>query len=428
MSSEPIFFRRKDCIDMDAAAYLRDMLYRVLKVGVELEFALPKGVMRERFQPQVARLLQPTKDLGALGSLGVFDVVSDHSGVEVQVVGRRPHWGALLKQYRWIVGLLLPLGIRMPATCGLHYHLLCLDMCEELDEIVLANLWNLCRKYAPGLKFLTSCGPGGKGLCRRRQHNAHQEFLRLSPATLHMSAIQAELRRSLDVPEHQNFFNLEHVCFTESGAVRDLHLEMRFPDGNLSPTAITAQTFLFFALLLKAVEISQYGLLHVGKVREWRRKQELMDILSNNDGSLATSDTSRATPEVIQELRDNAQELLDFIHNQLASISGEAHLVLGDLGREPVSLRRGAGKDWLEIEADLLGLVKAECVRNDLLPALCKVVEMGLVTRAPGPDQWRKQAALKINSTTDVVRDGLDCLSHRMPVWDHDLGTMLFQR
>ncbi len=50
------------------------------------------------------------------------------------------------------------------------------------------------------------------------------------------------------------------------------------------------------------MECAEYGLIHVGKINEWRRNQELLDKLSNNNGDLATSDPSGLTDNDIVEL------------------------------------------------------------------------------------------------------------------------------
>ena len=114
-------------------------------------------------------------------------------------------------------------------------------------------------------------------------------------------------------PEHNNFFNLKHFIFTESGQISNFHLEFRFPDADLSPISASAKTFLFLGLLLKSVDLSQYGVIHVGKIEPWRRKTWLLDILNNDEGKLATSDTSALTPELLQELSEGCHELLDLL-------------------------------------------------------------------------------------------------------------------
>lgn len=85
--------------------------------------------------------------------------------------------------------------------------------------MILVNLWNLTRRYAPELKFLTSGGEKRTALCRRRNHNSHLEMVEHSPGTMSLAEIQAILHQSRTVPEHQNFLNLEHLGFLETGDV-----------------------------------------------------------------------------------------------------------------------------------------------------------------------------------------------------------------
>ncbi|MCD4750809.1 MAG: hypothetical protein K8R59_15660, partial [Thermoanaerobaculales bacterium] len=291
---EPIIFRREDCLSHERAMYWKDLFYRTLKVGSEIEFALPKKVLKKDLMPTLIEALKPSGDLNHLGSHGVLGVVTEHCGVEIQVIGRQPHYRTLIQQYREILSP-LPQGVRARPTCGLHYHTLTIGLSEPVPEIILANVWNLVRRFAPFLRFLTSAGRRPEALCRRRGKASHLEMVGLTPSGYSMQQIQQRLRESKRVPEHQNFLNLEHLRFTDDGAVKDFHLEFRFPDADLSATSIVAKAFLFLAIILKAVEMSQYGLIHVGRLREWRRKVELLDMLSNNDGDLATSDTSSIT-------------------------------------------------------------------------------------------------------------------------------------
>ncbi|MCW5214616.1 hypothetical protein VU13_04845, partial [Desulfobulbus sp. US5] len=282
LNFRPDFLRRPDSLTLPDARYFQDLLYRAVKIGTELEFALPKGVLRQEFQPRIVEALQPSGDMNQLGELGVYDVIREHCGIEILVIGRHPHWDALLNQYNRIILPLLAEKIRMRPTCGLHFHILGTGLAEEIPEIILANLWNIARLFAPGLKFITSAGENRQALCRRRQNNAHQEFMRLSPEKKSMAEIQAVLKKSIIVPEHQNFFNIEHVCFNASGNISNFHLEFRFPDGDLCPVSITAKTFLFMTMMLKAVEISKFGLLKVDS-GSLETNNRLMDMISNNN-------------------------------------------------------------------------------------------------------------------------------------------------
>ncbi len=427
MDEPPIFVQRGDRLALSEASYYQDLLYRTVKIGTELEFALPKGVTRQDFQPEIEKLLTPSRDMNRLGELGVFDVVKEHCGVEVQVIGRHPHWDSLLDQYHQIVQPLLQQGIRMRPTCGLHFHLIAIGLAENIPEIILANLWNMARKYAPGLKFLTSGGNTWEGLCRRRQNNAHQEFLRQSPMSMSMREIQQRLKNSLEVPEHQNFFNLEHLGFDRDGGIKQFHIEFRFPDGDLSPVSITSKTFLYLAMLLKAVEISKFGLLHVGKIRDWNRNKDLMDLISNNEGAMATSDTSQALDR-LEEYRKNAGDLLKFLKSIFILLDNPSEVLLQALAEKPISLRRIESDDWKKIDRNLSRLFEAEKTFDQVDYRLIKIIELGLVENMPNFEEWLTMTAIQANISRENVRSRIAGYKRRDPVWAPELGRMVFFR
>ena len=433
---EPIIFRRDDHLGHEQAMYWKDLLYRTIKIGTEVEFALPKGAKKAEFLAVLLETLQPTKDLTHLGRYGVLDVISEHCGIETQIIGRQPYYPALIEQYREIFALLPP-GIRARPTCGLHYHALTIGLSEPVPEIILANIWNLIRRYAPYLRFLTSGGSSHEALCRRRNHNSHLEMVRHTPGVYSMREIQTLLHDSKVVPEHQNFLNLEHIIFSENGQVKDFHLEFRFPDADLAPTSIVAKTFLFLAIILKAVEISQYGVIHVGRLREWRRKIELLDMLSNNDGNLATSDTSKVTPEVVEELRTGCRELLELlkpIFVRFARVSCEgsedhpAFEVLGLLAETPLALLRASGRNWPEIEAILserAAITSADWDKSD--QRLIRAIELAELTTFTSLQAWKWEAARELFLTPQELDRRLARLDNWRGIkWDAALGAMVF--
>jgi hypothetical protein len=435
---EHILLRRHDTLTPEQALYWKDLLYRTVKIGTELEFALPKGVTKEELMPRLIEALQPTQDLTRLGRHGVLNVVSEHCGIEIQVIGRHPYYNALLQQYRDLFAQ-LPEGIRTRPTCGLHYHVLAVGLAEPVPEIILANVWNLTRRYAPHLRFLTSAGDQMTALCRRRNYTSHLELVRHTPGVMSMAQIQQALRESRTVPEHNNFLNLEHIVFNEDGSIRVFHYENRFPDADLSPTSIVAKAFLFLAILLKAVELSQYGVIHVGKIHEWRRKCQLLDWLSNNDGNLATSDTSRITPEIIEELRVGCRELLELLKPvfvRFARASGEgseehpAFEVLSLLAETPLSLLRASGRGWSEIEQLLSERAAAVTSGNAWDKSdrrLIRAIELAELTGYPAPEAWKWEAARELFLTPQELERRLERLdSWRGLKWDAELGTMVF--
>lgn len=426
---EPIFFQRDDTLTHDQALYWKDLLYRAVKIGTELEFALPKGKRKKEVLPPLTTALAPSQDLTKLGQYGVLDIISEHCGLEIQIIGRQPYYTALLKQYQSIFAH-LPEGIRARPTCGLHFHALTPGVGEDLPVIVLANLWNLVRRYAPELAFMTSGGASHAALRRRRNYNSHREMVKLSPVPHTMPKIQERLRESNLVPEHNNFFNLEHITFSPAGNVSNFHVEFRFPDADLSPTSIVAKTFLMLALVLKSVEMSRYGVIHVGRIRPWRRKIQLLDWLSNNDGPLATSDTRNVTPDVIEELRAGSRELLEMLKPLFDRWEGNASFeVLAHLAESPISLLRASGRTWPEIETLLAERAASDALGLDRTDhRLMQAIEVAQVTGAPSVEAWQWSVARELLLTPRELEERMARLDQvRGLRWDQQLGTMTFR-
>lgn len=427
---DPIILPSKKILSPSEDSYWKDLLYRVTKIGTELEVAPPRKTKRSTFEEEINRALEPSHSLERLGCNGVLDVTPEHCGIEIRIIGRQPHFRKLQQQYTKIIDVLQERCARPRATCGLHFHLLTPGLGEAIPELILANLWNLTRRYAPELKFITSGGDKRESLCRRRNHNSHLEMVHLSPGGMSMREIKAALKESRRVPEHQNFFNLEHIDFNENDDIFPFHIEFRFPDADFSPTSITAKTFLFLSMLLKAVDLSQYGVIHVGKVQAWRRKVEILDELSNNQGNLATSDTSGVTEAMIEELRQGCYELLDLLAPTFNRFIDNPSLdILMALAEQPISLMRCAGYDWLQIESILGARANLDEIGFDETDRrLMQCIELGEWDNLASPDAWRWQAARNLYLTPQSLERRLQELEKlRGLCWDPRQGTMVFQ-
>jgi hypothetical protein len=426
---DPIVLRRLDTLSPDEASYWKDLLYRTIKIGTELEVATPKGKARPDFEAEVNQALAPSGSLERLGENGVLDIQTEHCGIEIRIIGRHPHFRVLHQQYHSILKTLLNMGGRARPTCGLHFHVLTPTLAEPLPEIILANIWNLTRRYAPELKFITSGGDSRNALCRRRNHNSHMEMILHSPATMQMAEIKALLKNSRRVPEHQNFLNLEHLEFTPTGAVSCFHLEFRFPDADLCAISVTAKTFLLLALILKAVDLSQYGVIHVGKIETWQRKIELLHRLNNNDGNLATSDTTCIDDDILEELRQGCYELLDLCAPIFERFAENPALdVLLALAENPISLMRCAGYSWEQIEANLCQrAVRDEIGLDRTDQRLMRGIELCEWSGQPSFEAWQWQAARELCLTPHELERRLQQLELLRGLrWHVRQGTMVF--
>ena len=428
---DPIVLRRDDTLSPVNVNYWKDLLFRSIKIGTEVEVAIPKGMDRPVFENEIISLLNPSGTYDRLGQSGVISVSPEHCGIEIRVIGRQPYYRALHDQYRELTELLLARGARARSTCGLHFHILTPNLAEPVPEIILANLWNLVRRYSPELRFITSCGESRAALCRRRNHTSHVEMVRHSPIHTTMQEIQKELHESTVVPEHQNFFNLENVGFTEDGDISPFHLEFRFPDADLSATSITAKTFLFLAMVLKSVNLSQYGVIHVGKIVPWRRKVELLNLLSNNEGALATSDTTQVTEDMLDELRQGCHELLDLLEPIFDGFDDNPSFeVLETLAETPVSILRSAGRDWASIEAFLSQRAQlASSSIDEIEQKLMQHIELEDWQGARSVEEWNWHAASELYLTPQDLEAHLKNIEKLRGVrWNERLGTLVFNQ
>ncbi len=428
---DTVFFKRDNTITPEQASYYKDLLYRGIKIGTEIEVSPPKGVKRPVFEEAVKEDLHPSGTYEHLGETGVLDVKPEHCGIELRVIGRHPHYQAMFSQFSDIMSILRKHGARPRPICGMHFHLIPVGISEPIPEIILANLWNLVRRYAPALKFICSCGDKPERLCRRRNHNSHLELVKHSSGTTRMPVIQEMLKQSHIVPEHQNFMNLQHVWFDERGDVSRFHIEFRFPDVDLCPASIVAKIFLVLAISLKAVDLSQFGVIHVGKYSLWKRKKSLLDMLSNNEGYGGGSDTSQLTWEDIEEIKGYGWELLDLLGTVFSRFENNPSLdILYLLNETPISLMRTSGMSWEDINRLVNARSRASLNEFDNIDLrLIKIVELMEIDEMPDDKSWCWQVAKELRLTPQELQRRLRKLEKtRGMTWNHEKGTMVFRK
>jgi len=415
-------------LDIVQAKFWQNFLLRNLKVASEIEIALPRGSRREDFHQKLQKLFQPTKDYHRFGEYGVYDVVVEHCGIEIQVIGTVPYYPFLLAQYNKIFSVLSSVGARTKATCGLHFHFLCETLLDPLPSIIMENFWNLIRFFAPELKYITSAGERPRGICRRRNHNSHLELVKWETGEISLQQIQEFLRKSPQVPEHQNFLNLQHLVFNHKGAISNLHFELRFLDADLCPASLVAKIFLCLSLLLCAIEISQLGRAKCGDSQLWKKKTSILDRLSNNDGTLAESDTSSLTSDDFQFLKEKTEQMLNFLRIVLISFPQNPSLrVLEFLKENPLSFLRARGWSWQNIARVLAQLGKPENREIEIESKLEELINFSEITGCSSEEIWKKLACGLLNLTPDQLERTLFRLARLKRIaWNQEQGSYLF--
>ena len=421
------FYHREDRLDFSQWNYYRQLFEQSCWVGVEIEIALPRGKKREEFFEQLINYFHPTGNYKFWGRYGIYQIVTEHCGIEFQLIGIKPSWVLQRDQFREIFSYLLEEGARTKGTCGIHFHF-SVPSSKSIPELILANLWNLTRRYAPSLKYLASAGEKLNALCRRRNHNSHLELIRLNPLLQSMREIQTRLKNSNLVPMHQNFLNIEHIEFDSRGDIKTFHFEYRFLDADLSPTSVCAKVGLCYALLLRAVDLSQYGLVQEGSIERWKRQIELLDKLSNNDGTLAFSDTSLIGEGELKELREQSKELLTFLK---PTLEGQGFLpawrVLRFLVDNPISFLRSRGWEWKDIELVLERVAERE-EQGELSSRLLKIIDLMELTGASSPEKWKEVASQWLFCNRYWLERQLKKIKEKRELlWDPKLGSYRFR-
>ena len=315
----------------------------------------------------------PSGSYGVVSESGVHAVTTDGSllgqkGMEVITTGRRVNYWEFYQMSKDIIDTALARGGYSNERCSVHMHGLASyygtggdrgqrmsELERPVPEIVLANLHQLFRKYQNAITWMTT-GLGDPARLTR------WEKFRVS--LLPISAVTQPMRKVVqDVQSHSGgnkygWANYKFCKFNNDGDLSTLHVEIRAMDGLLSPSAIAAMACLYYALFIKAVELSRYGILKIGTKEEYEKALEVKDALMNNTADWQegnkygrfsdTKNLSKYTDVLVAESFD----LIAQVKHILASV-GPAYDVLEKLAEAPCSLRLCDGKSWQQIEKEL---------------------------------------------------------------------------
>ena len=333
----------------EEASYWKTLLFRSMKIGVELEVCEPPDRERSEVIRWLKEELKPSKSNRFLGESGVLTVSRELKGLEVKIVGRNPIFDHFTRQIRRVCRTLLEMGCVPDGACGMHFHLIAAPLLRDLPATVLANLWTLTRWYGAPLRYLMSAGSCREALTRRRFFCDHSVLCSKDAAREGILEVKRHLDGGETIKGHYSFINLEHVVFRGPERIGGLHVEYRFPDMDLVAPSIVAKGYLFVALVLRAVELSKYGALEL-EAGDLERRLNLLSRLSNNKGEECLSDTSRLDDKDIATLSELSHAMLKELRSTLTYFEPMVSRVLTYLATNPISSLRSAGNDWLEVE------------------------------------------------------------------------------
>lgn len=422
---------RDNAITHQESRYWKRLFRSNLKIGVECEFevidensyALMSALRRE---------LEPTDAYNKFGKSGISGITTDGSlrnGIEVQFLGRRLDFLDLYIQYYYFYTL-----IKNKATiterCGLHNHVLMSynGISESLEKpvpgIIFKNFAQLLRKHSPELVWITStCHTDYDDSITRFDYFCQiGELMSTTPVGRDAQRYIGILRNS----SRYRFLNTQPMVVT-GDQIERFHFELRFPDGSIYPAQIAAQNILYAAFLMKAIEVSELGLMSTGRREEWEDTKLLYSSIRNrNNGDERLSEPP--IQEEIDSIMQRGRDMLKFLKPQLDSFDSHVYRILTFLNETPISIERRTKTDN-QIVGEYHSLVNS-MFRLDLseYKNLIQTIITQEHTGCINQDIWCREVALKHNVSETYTRKQITYLENIKPLfWDNEIGSYVFR-
>jgi hypothetical protein len=270
-----------------------------------------------------------------------------------------------------------------------------------MPEIILANFHQLCRRYQNAMTWMTM------GLDEPERMTRWEKF-RVS--VLDISAVTNSMQKvTQDVAQNSGgnkygWVNYNYCQFTDKGDIRRFHVEMRVMDGLLSPSAVAALSCLYYSLMIKAVEISRYGIVEVGD-KDWlERAHATKKCLLNNMKGYQDGDRFGDTSNLEKHYETLISESFDLI-SQVKHILmklGPPYEILEKLAERPCALRRCDGSEWSQIEAELAVPLSKE---DMFAQKLAEIIDLRLVDQCHDEQEWISEASNLLREDRELAID-----------------------
>ena len=343
---------------------------------------------------------QPTNTYTDIGKSGVVSITTDGSllgkrGVEVITVGRRLDYWEFYTMSKNIIDRVQQLGGYLNERTGAHMHVLSgyyqdRSTINELEKpmpaIIFANFHQLVRRYQNALTWITSTLSDPNHITRWEKFR--KGILDISPVSRSASEICAKVADVAHGSKY-GFVNYRNMMFTNNKEIDIFHVEFREADASMCPSYFAALACLHCAFVIKAVEISRYGLLKVGS-REWlKTAKNMKKVILNGDGDYHGPRFSN-TDKVLDYKDYFIAEALDMVSHMKNILFrfGPAYEVLNKLAVRPISLRRIDGDKWATIENDI-GINISETEKFEL--RIDEIIDLNLIDDCSNSEEWASE-------------------------------------
>lgn len=366
----------------------------------------------EQLRSNIMGDLNPSNHYGNITKDGVHSVIGDGSllggkaknkGVEVITVGRRVDYWEFYKMAKSILDTAVKNGAWLNERCSIHMHLLTSyynsekssyinEMEKDMPEIIAANFHQLVRRYQNALVWMTLGLDRSDRLTRWERYRV--SVMSISAMKNCMSDVKA-LTYEHSGGNKYSFANYTNMLFGRTNDVETFHVELRYMDGIISPSIIAAMACLNHALVIKAAEISRYGLLKMPD-NEWLKEaRQMKKLILNNMKPYGDGDRFGHTPHVLENKEYFIRESLGLVQQMkhILMKTGPAYEVLEKLAETPAALLRVEGRSWEQIE----NIMQVEMADENILnAAIHEYIDLRLVDKCKTMEEWIKGVTISM--------------------------------
>jgi hypothetical protein len=242
--------------------------------------------------------------------------------------------------------------------------------------------------------------------------------MRTTPLTRTVSDFRSKI-----MDERYKFLNMNPMSVS-GDRIDKFHVELRFPDGSLYPAQIAAQNVLYSAMLQKAVDLSELGIINCGNAELWEETKTLMEAIRNNNDSGRTS--SMPSIEQIERIKARCRDMLLEFKPQIDSYDTHTYAMLKILCETPISMLRREQSD------SAINDMFDEIVKNMYVPSIedcanvIELINLHKINKAFSEDNWCYSAAEKLNTNIADIKNKLFKLSQiKIMKFDKELGSFV---
>ena len=427
MFEKLMFSNRMGRITSRDVDYWKMTFAKVLKVGEEFEVHIPEEHDYDSVFSDFRRTFNPSGSIEHVGDSGVLEVKTDGSvprGMELVTVGRRFDWKLFYEMNKNISDAFNKYDFYTTHHTGMHIHLLASynhngsELERDVPEIILANYYQLHRIFAPELFWIASGGATRYALTR-------YTLFRRPP--FDFTPLQSSMR---DIRERMNelygkyqMFNLNPLSFSNKDVSR-FHIEVRYPDTTLSPAYATALVALEVAMLNKAIEISQCGVISM-KQDEYDFRRVLFEKFANMGTGDRDSDSSELTDEDVSKLEQMSSDMVKWFKSDITAQSQVAYEILKKIAATPASMMRIGGKSWKMIEEYIY---PQELIDVEYTDKLNEIIILQQITDCLSIKDWKTKVSNRLSVPITKVNELLTQIGkEKIVAFDREIGAMLIK-